>query len=99
MIVTLETFFTQDAPQEVIDLAAALGTKLVDEGDNPWLGQQFGSTIEELRNKAPNPLPAIDLEVGRVLDQLNIDAEVRVTRGGGQFMTVRFVDINVGIEV
>jgi hypothetical protein len=36
--------------------------------------------------------------VGRVLDQLNIDAEVKVT-GGGDSMTVRFVDINVGIEV
>lgn len=98
MIVSLETFFTGDAPQEVIDLAAALGTELVDEGDNPWLGQRFGSRIEELRHRAPNPLPAIELEVGRVLDQLNLDAEIKVT-GGGDSMTVRFVDIDVGIEV
>ena len=95
MKITLDTFFQSETPQEAIDLAAALGTELVTDGDSVWRGEPFGSAIEELRAMA-NPALAIELEIQRVLRTLGLEGTVE-TRDEGQ--AVHLITSHVTIEV
>lgn len=95
--ITLDTFFASETPQEVIDVAAAVGTEVVTDGDSVWRGERFGSSIEELRALA-NPELAIELEIARVIEAVGIPGEVTVT-AGRESTTLRFVEAHLEITV
>lgn len=95
--ITLDTFFRSDTPQEVLDVAAALGTERVTEGDSVWRGERFGSSIEQLRSLA-NPALAIEIEIARVIESLGVPGTVTVT-SNRDTTALRFIDAHLEIRL
>lgn len=95
--VNLDSFFRSETPQEVIDVAAALGTELVTEGDSVWRGERFGSSIEQLRSMA-NPELAVELEIARVIEFLDIPGAITVT-SNQETTAIRFVHAQLEITI